>query len=42
MAIFGRAGGFVFNTIHNVKACVPLENLTALYQAVDQFRTNPM
>jgi len=42
MQVFGRGGGFVFNTIHNVQARVPLENLTALYQAVADFRSYPM
>ena len=36
--IFGRGGGFVFNTVHNVQAKVPAENLVALYQAVRQGR----
>jgi len=36
--IFGRRGGFVFNTIHNVQANVPAENLVALYQAVKEHR----
>jgi hypothetical protein len=35
--IFGRGGGFVFNTIHNVQARIPLANLLALYQAVKDF-----
>ena len=30
--IFGEGGGYIFNTIHNVQACVPLENLLALYE----------
>jgi hypothetical protein len=38
MRIFGRRGGFVFNTIHNVQARVPVENLLGLYQAVRDFR----
>jgi hypothetical protein len=38
MRIFGRGGGFVFNSIHNVQARVPSENLIALYQAVADFR----
>jgi hypothetical protein len=42
MRVFGRGGGFVFNPIHNVQACVPVENLTALYQAVTNYRTYPM
>jgi hypothetical protein len=36
--IFGRGGGFVFNTVHNVQAGVPAENLVALYEAVRQAR----
>ncbi len=32
--IFGRDGGFVFNTVHNVQAGTPSENLVALYEAV--------
>lgn len=38
MQIFGRGGGFVFNTIHNVQARIPVENLVALYQAVKDYR----
>ena len=38
MEIFSRGGGFVFNTIHNVQACIPKENLLALYQAIADFR----
>ncbi len=38
MRIFGQGGGFVFNSIHNVQAKVPPENLLALYQAVRDFR----
>jgi hypothetical protein len=36
--IFGRSGGFVFNTVHNVQARTPQENLVALYQAVRETR----
>jgi hypothetical protein len=32
--IFGRGGGFVFNTVHNVQAGTPTENLVALYETV--------
>lgn len=31
---FAPGGGFVFNTIHNVQACVPAKNLIALYETV--------
>ena len=33
--IFGENGGFVFNTIHNVQANVPVENFLAMIQALD-------
>jgi hypothetical protein len=42
MQIFGRGGGFVFNPIHNVQSGVPIENLMALYAAVNEFRAYPM
>ncbi len=32
--IFGRGGGFVFNTVHNIQANVPPENLVAMFEAV--------
>lgn len=36
--IFGRNGGFVFNTVHNVQAHIPVENLVALYDTVREAR----
>ena len=42
MLTFGRGGGFVFNTVHNVQAGVPTENLVALYQAVNDYRGYPL
>jgi hypothetical protein len=38
MRIFGQNGGFVFNTIHNIQAGVPQENLVALFEAVAEYR----
>ena len=38
IAIFNRGGGFVFNTVHNVQANTPPENLVALYEAVREAR----
>ncbi len=35
--IFGRGGGFVFNTIHNVQGNVPVENLLAMYETVREY-----
>jgi uroporphyrinogen-III decarboxylase len=32
--IFGRQGGFVFNTTHNVQARTPVENMLAMYETV--------
>lgn len=41
MRILGAGGGLVFNPIHNVQACVPVENLLALYEAVAAYRSYP-
>jgi uroporphyrinogen-III decarboxylase len=38
MEIFGRGGGFVFNTVHNVQSGAPTENLMALYDAFREAR----
>ncbi len=38
IAVFNRNGGFVFNTVHNVQARTPRENLVALYRAVKECR----
>jgi hypothetical protein len=32
--IFGKNGGFIFNTIHNVQPKVPVENVLAMYKAL--------
>ena len=32
--IFGKGGGFVFNTVHNVQARTPTENVHAMYEEV--------
>jgi hypothetical protein len=34
MKVFGKGGGYVFNTIHNVQAGVPIENVLAMYETV--------
>jgi len=36
--IFGPGGGFVFNSIHNIQAGVPVENLLALYETFREYR----
>jgi hypothetical protein len=36
--IFNRGGGFIFNTVHNVQAGTPAENLVALYGTIRQVR----
>ena len=33
--IFGKNGGFVFNTIHNVQSMVPVENFLAMIEALN-------
>jgi hypothetical protein len=35
--IFARNGGFVFNTVHNIQANVPVENIVAMANAVKKF-----
>ena len=37
-AIFGADGGFVFNTVHNLQANVPVENAIALMDAICEIR----
>lgn len=34
LRIFGRNGGYVFNTVHNIQANVPLENMIAMLDAL--------
>lgn len=36
--IFGKDGGFVFNTIHNIQANVPLENVIAMIETLKKIR----
>jgi len=38
LEIFAKGGGYVFTSIHNVVAKVPVENLMAMYDAVREFR----
>jgi Uroporphyrinogen-III decarboxylase len=35
--IFGKKGGFVFNTIHNIQPGVPPENLDAMVRAIKKY-----
>jgi uroporphyrinogen-III decarboxylase len=35
--ILSPDGGFVFNTVHNIQANVPLENVIAMLDAIKQF-----
>lgn len=36
--IFGDGGGFVYNSVHNVQSNVPLENILAMFRALDDAR----
>ena len=42
LKIFGRAGGYVFNTTHNVQARVPAENVLAMYETVRKCGRYPL
>jgi uroporphyrinogen-III decarboxylase len=35
--VFSKDGGFVFNTIHNIQAQTPVENVVAMMEAVREF-----
>jgi hypothetical protein len=35
--IFAKDGGFVFNTVHNMQANVPVENVVAMINAIKEF-----
>jgi uroporphyrinogen-III decarboxylase len=35
---FSRGGGFVFNSIHNIQAATPIENMTAMLEVVSEYR----
>jgi uroporphyrinogen-III decarboxylase len=35
--IFAKDGGFVFNTVHNIQANVPIGNLIAMLEAIKEF-----
>ena len=36
--IFAPGGGFVFGTVHNIMPDVPPQNITAMFEAVDEYR----
>ena len=38
--IFSKNGGFVFNTVHNIQATVPVENIVAMINAIKKFNEN--
>jgi len=38
--IFAKDGGFVFNTVHNIQANVPVENIVAMVDAIKEFNGN--
>jgi uroporphyrinogen-III decarboxylase len=38
LEIFSRGGGFVYATIHNIVAQVPVENVIAMFEAIAEFR----
>jgi len=40
--IFGTDGGFVFNTVHNIQAQTPVENILAMIDTVKKYRKYPL
>lgn len=37
--IFGKNGGFVFNSVHNIQANAPIENVVAMIEALNELRS---
>jgi uroporphyrinogen-III decarboxylase len=37
--IFGKGGGFVFSSIHNIQPQVPVENILAMYETFQKHRS---
>ena len=37
--IFSDGGGFIFNTVHNIQANVPVENIAAIFRALNKFNS---
>jgi len=35
--VLGRGGGFVFNSVHNIQANVPIANIVAMFEAAREF-----
>ena len=35
--VFNKEGGFVFNTVHNIQANVPIPNIVAMIEAIKEF-----
>ena len=35
--VFARGGGYVFNTVHNVQARTPVQNIVSMFQAIREF-----
>jgi uroporphyrinogen-III decarboxylase len=40
LKVFSSGGGYVFNTIHNIVARTPVENIIAMFEAVKEFEKN--
>jgi hypothetical protein len=36
--IFSKGGGFIFNAVHNVQACTPVQNIVAMIDTVRNFK----
>jgi hypothetical protein len=39
--VLGRGGGFVFNSVHNIQANVPIANIVAMFEAVNEYNGRP-
>jgi len=42
LRVFAPGGGFVFNSVHNIQARIPVENVLAFYEAFRECRDYPL
>lgn len=38
LTLFSKGGGFVFNTVHNIQGNTSVENILAMFQAIEDFK----
>jgi len=39
LKIFSSGGGYVFNPVHNIQGNTPIENIIAMYEALEEYNS---